>query len=339
MTGPPQLQAKRRGDAAALRLGSGQARRRGDGSAIRFPGAKPFDVVGFGFNTSDHLCVVARPPGFDSKQRLSAYTQQPGGQVPTALVALQRWGLRTAYVGPFGDDDGGRAQRASLAAEGIDLRGTRVRAGIGSHTSIILVDAVSGERTVLWQRPDGLGLQADELDRKQLTAGRVLLMDADDEETALQAAAWAKAEDVVVVLDVDRPGPRIRELLALTDVLVAAWEFAARLTGATEVRPALQQMLRLGPTLAAVTLGRGGALAAERGQLHYVPAFAVPVADTTSAGDLFHAGCIYGLLQGWSVPHAFRFAAAAAALECTRLGGRAAIPSLEQVRSLVARRS
>lgn len=308
--------------------------------SLRFADGKAFDVVGFGFNTDDHLCVVPRPAGFDTKQRLSAYVRQPGGQVPTALVALQRWGLRTAYVGPFGDDEGGRAQHASLAEEEIDLGGTRVRHAVGSQTSIILVDAVSGERTVLWQRPEGLGLRVEEIDRSRLTAGRILLMDADDEATALQAAEWAQADGGVVVLDVDRPGPRAGALLARSDVVVVSAGFAAELTGASEPRAALRRMLDMGPALTAITLGRGGALAAEKGgRILYVPAFAVPVTDTTSAGDLFHAGCIYGLLRDWPVPEALRFAAAAAALACTRLGGRAAIPPLEHVLALVARRS
>jgi sugar/nucleoside kinase (ribokinase family) len=115
--------------------------------------AARFDVVGFGFNTHDHVCVTARPPRVDGKQRLRGYAQMPGGQVPTALVALQRWGLRTAYVGPFGDDRGGTAQRAALAGEGIDLNACRTRTGVASQTSIILVDDVSGERSVLWTRP------------------------------------------------------------------------------------------------------------------------------------------------------------------------------------------
>jgi sulfofructose kinase len=89
-----------------------------------------------------------------------------------------------------------------------------------------------------------------------------------------------------------------------------------------------------GPALVAATLGAGGALACERGAFHFAPSLRVPVVDTTSAGDLFHAGCLYGLLQGWDVPRSLGFAAAAAALECTGLGGRAAIPSLERVLDL-----
>src|SRR5712692_2385478 len=82
----------------------------------RFPTGKQFDVVGLGCNSMDHLCVVNRHPRLDSKQQLVAYDRQPGGQVPTALVALQRWGLRTAYIGMFGDDPGGALAHAALVA-------------------------------------------------------------------------------------------------------------------------------------------------------------------------------------------------------------------------------
>ena len=294
-----------------------------------------FDVVGFGFNTFDHVCLVDRPPAPDTKQRMRSYLRQPGGQVPTALVALQRWGLRTAYVGAFGDDEGGELQSASLIAEGVDIDGCPRRSGIGSQVSVVLVDRVTGERTVVWDRSPGLALRADELDRGRLTSGRALLLDAGDVETALLAAGWARSAGVLVVLDVDDPGPRGEELLALSDVVVVSGDFPRRLTGESEPRRALQRMQAMGPRLVAATLGSGGALACDRGSFHWVPALNVPSVDSTSAGDLFHAGCLYGLLQGWDAPRALRFAAVAAALECTGLGGRAAIPTFQQVLELL----
>ncbi len=295
-----------------------------------------FDVVGFGFNSHDHVCVVRRPAPCDVKQRLAGYTQLPGGQVPTALVALQRWGMRTAYVGPLGADEGGRMQRVSLEREGVNLSGCRTRTDVGSHVSVILVDQVTGERTIHWHRPGGLGLCADELDRTVLTAGRVLLMDADDLGLAIVAAGWAKAAGVMVVLDVDDPGERTAELLALTDVVAVADQFPQRLTGLRDLRAALRRMCAMGPVLAAVTLGAGGALAYAGERFYHVRAFSVPVVDTTAAGDLFHAGCIYGLLHGWPVPAVLRFAAAAGALACERLGGRTGVPSLDRVVALAA---
>jgi sulfofructose kinase len=292
------------------------------------------DVVGFGFNTHDHVCMVARPPRIDTKQRLQAYTQLPGGQVPTALVALQRWGLRTAYVGPFGDDVGGRRQRAALAVEGIDLSGTRRRVGVASQTSVILVDAVSGERTVLWTRPEALALHREELDRAIFASARALLLDADDIGTAILTATWAKEAGALVMIDVDEPGPRTDALLALTDVAIVSDHFAHRHTGHADLRAALRAMTACGPALAAATLGAGGAVACIERDIIDVPAFRLPVVDSTSAGDLFHAGCLYGLLHGWELERALRFASAAAALACGVLGGRPSVPALRRILDL-----
>jgi sulfofructose kinase len=303
-------------------------------SVLQLPAGKPFDVVGFGLNSVDHLCLVKRHPRLDSKQPLVTYECQPGGQVPTALVALQRWGLRTAYVGSFGDDPGGVLSRRSLAVEGIDLSATLVRSGTRQQVSVILIDEVSGERSVLSERVDSLVLQCGEVPFDVLVQGRVLLMDAVDVPAAIEAARAAKAEGILTVLDTDAPAPGIDELLRLTDVLIVAADFPSRLTGIGDLRPALREAARRGPWFAGVTLGPGGALALVHGEFHYVPAFHVPVVDSTGAGDIFHAGSIYGLLQGWSVPETLRFAAATAALKCEKLGGRPGIPSAQRAAAL-----
>ena len=296
--------------------------------------SKRFGVVGFGLNTMDHLCLVARHPRLDAKQRMVAYERQPGGQVPTALVALQRWGLMTAYVGCFGDDTDGAASRASLEREGIDLAGCATRANVGHHVSVILIDQITGERAVVWQRPDELAMRPEEIRREHLTAGRVLLMDAYDIAASVEAARWARDDGVITVLDIDGPGPGVDELLALTDVLIVSADVLPKLTGTGDLRVALRDAAAMGPWFVGVTLGAGGALAVDRGQLHYVPSQRVNVVDTTGAGDIFHAGCIFGLLHEWPTERTLRFAAAAAALKCERLGGRPGIPTVERALAL-----
>ena len=90
------------------------------------------------------------------------------------------------------------------------------------------------------------------------------------------------------------------------------------------------------PRLAVATLGAGGALACWDGRVHHVAAHRVPVVDTTSAGDCFHAGALYGLLAGWPIARALAFASAAAALACTKLGGRTSIPVRAAIEALLA---
>ena len=286
------------------------------------------DVVGLGYNTIDHLCVIARHVRLDSKQRMVQFDRQPGGQVPTALVALQRWGLRTRYIGSFGDDVYGEVARRSLVDEGVDVNRTLVRPGLPNQESVILIEEASGERSVLWQRPEGMGLRPDELSRDDFRDCRLLLTDGYDIEAATTAARWAVEAGARVMLDIDFPGPGVEHLLALTDLLIVSPDFLFRLTGRDELRAALSESQRLGPKLCVATMGTGGALALEEGRFLYQPAFRVDARDSTGAGDVFHAGYAYGVLHAWSTVDTLRFAAAAAALKCEKLGPRPGIPPL-----------
>jgi sulfofructose kinase len=98
--------------------------------------------------------------------------------------------------------------------------------------------------------------------------------------------------------------------------------------------PALRE--RFGCRLTAATLGEEGVLAWDGTQFHYATAFCVQPVDTTGAGDIFHAGFIYGLLQGWPMPRQLDFACAAAALNCTAVGARGGIQSAEIIERLMA---
>ncbi len=57
------------------------------------------DVVGVGVNAVDTLIQLPRFPAPDSKLEFSESAVMPGGQVASAMIACQRWGLQTRYVG------------------------------------------------------------------------------------------------------------------------------------------------------------------------------------------------------------------------------------------------
>jgi sugar/nucleoside kinase (ribokinase family) len=83
---------------------------------------KEFDAVGFGLNAVDHLVVVPEYPAFDTKTRLVEHRQSAGGQTASAIVGLQRLGMKTAYAGRFGSDIEGGYGLESLREEGVDVR-------------------------------------------------------------------------------------------------------------------------------------------------------------------------------------------------------------------------
>jgi len=96
---------------------------------------------------------------------------------------------------------------------------------------------------------------------------------------------------------------------------------------------------RYGSKLAAATLGPDGVLAWDGRNFLYRAAFEVPVVDTTGAGDIFHAGFIFGLLNGWPLDRQLDFACAAAALNCMAQGARGNIATVDEIERLIAQGS
>jgi sulfofructose kinase len=77
-------------------------------------------------------------------------------------------------------------------------------------------------------------------------------------------------------------------------------------------------------------------VALEGDRLLSVPAFTIDAVDTTGAGDVFRGAFIFGYLQGWPLEPTMRFANAAAAVSCTRLGAMASVPTLQEAERFLA---
>jgi len=293
------------------------------------------DVVGVGLNATDTLILLPHHPALGSKVEFRSADTLPGGQVATAIVACQQWGLRTRYVGKVGDDGAAMIHRAEFNRLGVDAH-LITAVGCASQQAIILVDD-TGERTVLWKRDHGLTLQPEELRREWITHARALHLDGHDTAAAVAAAGWARDAGLPVIADLDDLYRGVEALLEKVDYLITSRDIPGRLVGEPDLRRSLPGVRsRFGCQLAAATLGHQGVLAWDGLRFHYAPAFQVTAVDTTGAGDIFHAGFIYGLLQGWPLPRQLEFACAAAALNCTALGARGGIQSVENINKLIA---
>ncbi len=103
------------------------------------------DIVGVGLNATDTLIPVHQFPAAGSKVEFRSANVLPGGQVATAMVACQSWGLRTRYVGKVGDDPAAALHRAEFARHGVETH-LLTAPGCPSQQAFILVDD-AGERT------------------------------------------------------------------------------------------------------------------------------------------------------------------------------------------------
>lgn len=295
----------------------------------------PIDIVGVGLNATDTLIPVSRYPVSGSKVEVRPPSILPGGQVASAMVACQHWGLRARYVGKLGDDAAADLHRAEFARAGVEAKIITAHE-CASHQSFILVED-SGERTVLLKRDERLTLRPEELRREWITDARAIHVDGHDTAAAITAAGWAREAGIPVVADLDELYPGIDQLIEKVDYLIVSRDIPGQLTGKSDLREALcATQRRFGCLLTAATLGRDGVLAWDGNDFCYRPAWRVEVVDTTGAGDIFHAGFIYGLLRGSTLGQTLDFACAAAALNCTATGARGGIQPVSGIESLLA---
>lgn len=305
---------------------------------LKLPANKPFDAVGFGLNAVDHLIVVPEYPAFDTKLRLIEHKQSAGGQTATAMVSLQRLGLKTAYAGRFGSDAEGHFGLATLKDDGVNVDYAEIVEGATNQIAFITIDARNGERTIVWDRDDRLAYQPEEAPVEFGTMGRVLHLDAHDPPACLRLAQAARESGTIVSADIDNVYGGLPELLPFIDILIGSKEFPHRVTGITDQRASLVELhARYGCAITGMTLGTGGAVIYCKGEFLESPAFAAPggCRDTTGAGDAFHGGFLYGLLRGESIETSLRFGNAVAAMKCSALGARTALPTYAQLQKFL----
>jgi sugar/nucleoside kinase (ribokinase family) len=302
---------------------------------LPFSKDKPFEVVGMGLNSVDLLCVVPEFPAQNSKMKILQFSKQGGGQVATALVALSRWNIRTRYIGKIGGDELGQFSLTSLREEGVDISSVTIEPSGTNQYAVIIVDGPSGERTILWDRDERLLYREGELRKRDICSGKILHLDGHDIQAALQCARWAREEKIPTVIDLDKVEPLTSELIKEIDFVITSERFPKMFTGIPNRERAFLELQNYTPGFLCVTLGHEGAVALVNGEMLYVKGFMLKVVDTTGAGDVFHAGFIYGLLQNWEVQEILRFANAVAVLKCRDLGGRKGIPTLEEVQRFV----
>ncbi|RJQ43818.1 MAG: sugar kinase [Nitrospiraceae bacterium] len=296
------------------------------------------NVAGLGQCALDHLFVIDSFPAADTKKEVLKWTISGGGPVATALVSLARLGMKCRFHGIIGDDEAGQKISESLKQEHVNVQGLLTRQGSCSQAAFIAVEKGSGRRTIFWKRPSAEPLKPHELPNDFPGDADFLLLDGLMSEVSFYAAQKARDKGIPVMLDAGRVREGMIELAHLCDYVVCSEEFARELMQGTEPfdpAKAIIYMKSFGAKSATITLGDRGSITVCCDDIFYTPSFNVDVVDTTGAGDVFHGGYVYGLLQKWNIRDVVRFASALAALKCRKPGGRNGIPSLNEVNAFL----
>jgi sulfofructose kinase len=302
------------------------------------PGGREHDVAGFGTNAVDFLIRVPQYPAFNSKIELTDYVQAAGGEIATTMAGLQRLGLSTCYAGRFGDDAAGEFGLESLRSEGVDVSFTEVVPEAQTQIAFIVIDELSGERTVIWKRDAKLAYTIKEAPTSIVERARVLHLTPHDADACRSLAKRAKEVGTIVSVDLDNIFNGLDDLLPLVDILITSAELPGRMFGIDDKKEALMAMQeRYGSAVVGITLGENGSLLLCGDEFIMTPGFAVPggCKDTTGAGDSFRTGLLYGLIKGESVEECARMANAVAALKCRAVGARTSLPTPSELKEML----
>jgi sulfofructose kinase len=287
------------------------------------------------------LITVPNYPNFNSKIELTNYHQLAGGEIASTMAGLRRLGMKTAYIGRFGDDSAGDFGLKTLRDEGVNIEFAEQIKDAITQVGFIIIDERNGERTVIWKRDEKLAYTPEEVSLDFVQKTKVFHATPHDAHACARLAETAKKNGAIISIDIDNLFEGVLEMIPLVDIFISSREFPEKLLGIKDERKALQEIKsRFGCPIVGMTLGEGGSLILCGDKFIETKGYAVPngCKDTTGAGDAFRVGLLYGLLKGESVENTLEMANAVAALKCRQIGARTALPNIEELENFVRSR-
>lgn len=282
------------------------------------------DVLCVGHASYDLIFSVPHHPDEDEKIFADSLISCGGGPAANAAVMISRLGLKSAFAGYLGQDLYGDKHAQEFAEYDVDTR-LIVRGPSPTPLSTILVKP-DGKRALINYKGDTQALPANAVDFSSVKP-KVILFDGHEPHLSVPLAECARRDHIPSVLDAGSLHEGTLALMNKVDYLVCSEKFALQFAG--DVETALTRLSEAAPAVV-ITLGEKGLLW-QRGKEHgAMPAFPVAAIDTTGAGDAFHGAFAAGVALDMEWLELLRYASAAGALCCTKIGARLGIPSRQE---------
>lgn len=283
-----------------------------------------------GITTQDRIFTLDTLPTVEGKYFAKDFKEQGGGPAATASVACARLGASVDLIARVGDDATGKGIIAELQKENVATENMVVITGATSTQAAIFVDS-NGSRIIASYPSPNLTPDAGALEQIDFSQYDMVLADVRWQEGALTAFRLAKQAGVPTMLDADTTPQPIDDLVALCTHAVFSKPGLEKFSGMSDIEKALEYAASKTDGNVYVTLGDQGYSFFDCGKIVTNPSFKVNVVDTTGAGDVFHGAFAFALCNKLGITEGLRFAAATAALKCTKPGGRSGIPTYAEV--------
>ncbi len=283
-------------------------------------------LTAIGIAVVDHVMIVDGFAGHEGTFYTRSYRSEGGGMAATACCAAARLGGQARLMARIGDDLNGRFIRENAEAFGVDVSRVTTVPGAPTPVSIVLVDAVTGEKQ-FWSERDKTVFHGEiVLDVSAFAGTGVLLVDGNWMEQAYAGVAWAKCNRVPVVADFKRGYAGLEALFPHLDYCILPRFFAHDLTGRRDDAEALHALADLQAGIPVITAGAAGGVYLRDGVVARYRVFPVECVDSTGAGDAFHGAFCRFIEAGMPFEQCLEAASAVGALNCRMYGGRNALP-------------
>lgn len=266
----------------------------------------------------------------------------PGGKGANQAVAAARLGADATMIGAVGTDGFGQTLVDSLTRNGVNTRYVLKTGGAATGTASITLAPDENQIVVV----PGANAHMAKMEHAQLEEGIkaadiVLIQLEIPLETVELASDIAQRYGKPVILNPAPARPLSDSLLSRVHYITPNRSELETITGMDMSRHTLEEaadaLLKRGVRCVVTTLGSEGAAWKEQGgQLEILPAYSVPVVDTTGAGDAFNAGLGYYLSKGYAIGEAVRAAMKVSALAVTKFGAQDGMPIMEEIEAFSA---
>lgn len=291
-------------------------------------------IVGIGANVFDTLYNIPTYPTEDTKMRATSCKTAGGGPVATGLVAAQKLGEDTAYIGVLSDDNGGRFLKSDFEKYGVKTDLIEVKSGYRSFSSVLWLCADTASRTCVFDKGDLPPLVLTDQQRKAIRDAEILMVDGNEIPAAVEAAKIARDSGTKVLYDCGGLYEGVERLLALTDIMIPSEEFALGHTGCATAEEAAKKMYDLySPEIVVITQGKRGGIIYDGEKVTEYPIYPADVVDSNGSGDVFHGAFAAAVVKGFDYLKCCHFSSAVSAIKCTGIGARESVPNFESVKN------
>lgn len=292
-------------------------------------------VICLGVATLDQIFRVDHIPPAPAKFRATEFIVTGGGMAANAAVAVQRLGGEAQYWGRVGDDDVGDQIVRLLTREHVNVDHVCRLPGARSKTAAILVDA-RGERLVCSAPSQGYPADTSWLPLAEVKRVDAVHADSRWKPGAIALFDAAFAANIPSVFDADAGDAQ--EVLSISQRATHSVFSEPMLVSLGWGPPRIALPLAFGGNnvLCGVTLGERGLMWFDGATVRHLPARATVCIDTLAAGDTWHGAFALALAEHQSLPDALQFATTAAAIKCSRFGGRVGIPTRAETDAVIS---